>query len=126
VPERLVAKSVLGDCHIELQDALLTARHTTIEASAVLGSVVVRLPDWTTKVSAAAESIVEGFRTSYPATPTAADREPPPAAGSPAGIDALVAPLIDDAFIAGGGASGCRHRWPGRARSSRPPPRSGR
>jgi hypothetical protein len=45
VPERLVAKSVLGDCHIELQDALLTARHTTIEASAVLGSVTVFVPE---------------------------------------------------------------------------------
>lgn len=45
VPERLVAKSVLGDCHIELQDALLTARHTRIEASAVLGSVTVFVPE---------------------------------------------------------------------------------
>lgn len=45
VPERLVARSVLGDCHLELQDALLTAHHTVIEAHAVLGSITVFVPE---------------------------------------------------------------------------------
>ena len=45
VPERLIARSVLGDCHLELQEALLTAHHTTIVAQAVLGSITVFVPE---------------------------------------------------------------------------------
>jgi Domain of unknown function (DUF1707)/Cell wall-active antibiotics response 4TMS YvqF len=45
VPARLDARSVLGDCHIELQDAVLTSPVTTIEARTVLGSVTIFVPD---------------------------------------------------------------------------------
>lgn len=45
VPERLVAWSVLGDCHLEMQNALLTAHRTVIEAHAVLGSITVFVPE---------------------------------------------------------------------------------
>jgi len=45
VPEQLSLRSVLGDCHIELQDAALTAPVTTIEARAILGSVTIFVPD---------------------------------------------------------------------------------
>lgn len=45
VPAHLVAKSVLGDCHIELEEAVLTSQVTTIEASATLGSVTIFVPD---------------------------------------------------------------------------------
>lgn len=45
VPERLVVRSVLGDCHIELQQARLTAPVTTIEATTVLGAVTIFVPD---------------------------------------------------------------------------------
>ncbi len=45
VPAHLVARSVLGDCHIELQDAILTSHVTTIEARATLGAVTILVPD---------------------------------------------------------------------------------
>lgn len=45
VPAHLVARSLLGDCHLELQDAVLTAQVTTIEARATLGSVTIFVPD---------------------------------------------------------------------------------
>lgn len=45
VPGRMTARSVLGDCHIELQDAVLTSPVTRIEASATLGSVTIFVPD---------------------------------------------------------------------------------
>jgi len=45
VPGRLTARSLLGDCHIELQDAVLTSPVTRIEASATLGSVTIFVPD---------------------------------------------------------------------------------
>lgn len=45
VPSRLVATSVLGDCHLELQDAVLTSPLTTIEARTTLGSVTIFVPD---------------------------------------------------------------------------------
>jgi Cell wall-active antibiotics response 4TMS YvqF len=45
VPERLTARSWLGDCHIELQDAVLTSHVTTIEARATLGAVTIFVPD---------------------------------------------------------------------------------
>lgn len=45
VPERLVARSVLGDVHLELQNALLTAHRTVIEAQTILGSITVFVPE---------------------------------------------------------------------------------
>jgi hypothetical protein len=45
VPARLTARSLLGDCHIELQNAVLTSHVTTIEATALLGSVTIFVPD---------------------------------------------------------------------------------
>lgn len=45
VPARLDARSLLGDCHIELQDAVLTSRVTTIDARATLGAVTIFVPD---------------------------------------------------------------------------------
>lgn len=45
VPERLALSSVLGDCHIELQEAALSAHVTTIEARAILGSVTIFVPE---------------------------------------------------------------------------------
>lgn len=44
VPPVLRAGAVLGDCHIELQDALLSSEHTVIEATAILGSVTIFVP----------------------------------------------------------------------------------
>lgn len=45
VPEHLAARSLCGDCHIELQDAVLTSQVTTIEAHATLGAVTIFVPD---------------------------------------------------------------------------------
>ncbi len=45
VPPRLAARSVLGECLIELQDAVLTSPVTTIEARTVLGSVTIIVPE---------------------------------------------------------------------------------
>ncbi len=45
VPPRLLARSVLGDCHIELQEAVLTSPTTTIEARTTLGSVTIFVPE---------------------------------------------------------------------------------
>jgi hypothetical protein len=45
VPARMAARSVLGDCHIELQDAVLSAPVTTIQARTTLGSVTIFVPD---------------------------------------------------------------------------------
>lgn len=45
VPARLTARSLLGDCHIELQHAVLTSHVTAIEARALLGSVTIFVPD---------------------------------------------------------------------------------
>ena len=45
VPARLQARSVLGDCHIELQDAVLTSHVTVIEARATLGAITIFVPD---------------------------------------------------------------------------------
>lgn len=45
VPEHLAVKSVVGDCHIELQDASLQSRVTTIDAVAILGSVTIFVPE---------------------------------------------------------------------------------
>jgi Domain of unknown function (DUF1707)/Cell wall-active antibiotics response 4TMS YvqF len=45
VPSHLAARSLLGDCHIELQDALLTSQVTTIEARATLGTITIFVPE---------------------------------------------------------------------------------
>jgi hypothetical protein len=45
VPARLAARSVLGDCHLELQDAVLSSPVTTIDARTTLGSVTILVPD---------------------------------------------------------------------------------
>lgn len=45
VPERLTVKSVLGDCHIELQEARLASGVTRIDATAILGSITIFVPD---------------------------------------------------------------------------------
>jgi uncharacterized protein DUF1707/cell wall-active antibiotic response 4TMS protein YvqF len=45
VPARLQLRSVLGDCHIELQDAVLTSHVTRIDASTTLGAVTIFVPD---------------------------------------------------------------------------------
>ncbi len=45
VPARMAARSVLGDCQIELQDAVLSAPVTTIEARTTLGSVTIFVPE---------------------------------------------------------------------------------
>ncbi len=40
-----MARALLGDCQIELQDAVLTSHVTTIEARATLGSITILVPD---------------------------------------------------------------------------------
>jgi hypothetical protein len=45
VPAHLELRSVLGDCHIELQDAVLTSHVTRIDASTTLGAVTIFVPD---------------------------------------------------------------------------------
>jgi hypothetical protein len=45
VPAHMTVRSVLGDCHLELQEAVLTSQHTTIDASATLGSITIFAPD---------------------------------------------------------------------------------
>ena len=44
VPPYLRARAIFGDCHIELQEAQLQAPLTTIEATAVFGSVTIFVP----------------------------------------------------------------------------------
>ncbi len=45
VPERMTVESYLGDCHLELQEALLEHPVTTIDARVILGSVTIFVPD---------------------------------------------------------------------------------
>lgn len=45
VPERLKVRSVLGDCHLEMQEALLTAPTTYIEVRAILGACTIYVPE---------------------------------------------------------------------------------
>lgn len=45
VPERLEARSVFGDCHVELQDAQLQHQVTVIEATAIFGAVTIFVPE---------------------------------------------------------------------------------
>ncbi len=45
VPAHLDARSLLGDCHLWLRDAVLTSHVTTIDARAtILGNVTIRPP----------------------------------------------------------------------------------
>lgn len=66
VPRVLRATSVLGDCHIELQDALLSSDRTVIEATAILGSVTVFIPAGVNVVLTG--SAVLGAKSSRPAS----------------------------------------------------------
>jgi hypothetical protein len=45
VPAHMTARSVLGDCYIELQDAVLSSAVTTIHARTTLGSVTIFVPE---------------------------------------------------------------------------------
>jgi hypothetical protein len=45
VPPRLTVRSVLGDCHLEMQDAVIHQRVTIIDATVRLGSVTIFVPD---------------------------------------------------------------------------------
>lgn len=45
VPAHLDARSLLGDCHLELQDAVLTSHVTRIDARATLGAVTIFVPE---------------------------------------------------------------------------------
>jgi hypothetical protein len=45
VPSRLTVRSVLGDCHLEMQDAVIRQRVTTIDATARFGTVTIFVPD---------------------------------------------------------------------------------
>jgi Domain of unknown function (DUF1707)/Cell wall-active antibiotics response 4TMS YvqF len=45
VPEHMTVRSVLGDCHLEMQEAVLGQRVTTIDATVRFGSVTVYVPD---------------------------------------------------------------------------------
>ena len=45
VPARFEARTVLGDCKIELQEAVLTSHVTRIDARAMLGAVTILVPD---------------------------------------------------------------------------------
>jgi hypothetical protein len=45
VPGHLSLKSVLGDCHIEMQEATLQSRVTTIDVVAIFGSVTIFVPE---------------------------------------------------------------------------------
>ncbi|MFV2020456.1 DUF1707 SHOCT-like domain-containing protein [Micromonospora sp. LOL_023] len=45
VPDRVEARAVFGDCKIELQDAQIQHQVTTIEATAIFGSVTVYVPE---------------------------------------------------------------------------------
>jgi hypothetical protein len=45
VPPHLVVRSVLGDCHLEMQRAVIRQHVTTIEAKARFGSITIFVPD---------------------------------------------------------------------------------
>jgi Cell wall-active antibiotics response LiaF, C-terminal len=45
VPAQLSAHSPMGECKIDMQDAVLTSHTTVIEARAMLGSVEIFVPD---------------------------------------------------------------------------------
>jgi Domain of unknown function (DUF1707)/Cell wall-active antibiotics response 4TMS YvqF len=45
VPPRLAVRSVLGDCHLEMQEAVIRQHVTTIDATVRFGSVTIFVPD---------------------------------------------------------------------------------
>jgi len=45
VPAQLSARSLLGECKIDMQDAVLTSHTTVIHARATLGSIEIFVPD---------------------------------------------------------------------------------
>jgi hypothetical protein len=45
VPERLEVRSVLSDCHLEMQQAVIRQQVTTIDVTVRLGSVTIFVPD---------------------------------------------------------------------------------
>jgi hypothetical protein len=45
VPSRMNVRSVLGDCHLEMQQAVIEQQVTTINARVRLGSVTIWVPD---------------------------------------------------------------------------------
>jgi Domain of unknown function (DUF1707)/Cell wall-active antibiotics response 4TMS YvqF len=45
VPSHLVVRSVLGDCHLEMQQALIRQQVTTIDVTARFGSVTIYVPE---------------------------------------------------------------------------------
>jgi uncharacterized protein DUF1707/cell wall-active antibiotic response 4TMS protein YvqF len=45
VPPHLAVRSVLGDCHLEMQQAVIRQHVTTIDATAQFGSVTIFVPD---------------------------------------------------------------------------------
>jgi hypothetical protein len=45
VPPHLTIRSVLGDCHLEMQQAVIHQRVTTIDATVRFGSVTIYVPD---------------------------------------------------------------------------------
>jgi len=45
VPPHLTVRSVLGDCHLEMQQAIIRQRVTTIDVTVRFGSVTVFVPD---------------------------------------------------------------------------------
>jgi Domain of unknown function (DUF1707)/Cell wall-active antibiotics response 4TMS YvqF len=47
VPPRLAVRSVLGDCHLEMQQAVIGQHVTTIDATVRFGSVTIFVPDGT-------------------------------------------------------------------------------
>src|ERR1700753_4217297 len=47
VPPHLVVRSVLGDCHLEMQDATFQQQVTTIDVTARFGAMTVYVPDGT-------------------------------------------------------------------------------
>jgi hypothetical protein len=47
VPPHLAVRSVLGDCHLEMQEAVIGQQVTTIDATVRFGSVTIFVPDGT-------------------------------------------------------------------------------
>lgn len=45
VPPHLVVRSVLGDCHLEMQHAVIRQEVTTVDATARFGSITIWVPD---------------------------------------------------------------------------------
>jgi hypothetical protein len=45
VPPRLTVRSVLGDCHLEMQQAVIGQHVTTIDATVRFGTVTIFVPD---------------------------------------------------------------------------------